>query len=252
VNDDLRRQQVAPGEPSEIAGQPAVPWSFLDAAGIFVVFIVLLALVSPAISTVLGAEMARGALFPVSFAVLAAITLLWVRVRYPGRVGDLLGGRPTAADLGMGMVHGLAAFFVINMGIGFLLQTIARFTGADMPEVQQGLREAATDGLIGPVVIVSAVLVAPIAEELFFRGLLFRGLRGPLGAWPAIGISAFVFGLAHYEASNVEGSLYALIVLATFGMHLAWVLDRRRSIAVPIVMHATFNALAVVGIFLTT
>jgi uncharacterized protein len=87
--------------------------------------------------------------------------------------------------------------------------------------------------------------VAPLAEEVFFRGFLFQALRHRLGVWPGIGISAYLFGLAHFQGfDNIAGTLYALVVLSTFGMYLAWMLDRRGHLATTMAMHAVFNAMA--------
>lgn len=227
-----------------------MPWGFLDALGVFVVAFVLIGVLSPLLSRALDERLARGVFFPASLALLGVTAVAWVAIRHREQLGKLFGRRPRVADVGMGLVHGAAGFFVINVGFSLILQLLATLTGAELPEVQQNLREATQDGRIGLLVIASAVLIAPMAEEVFFRGMLFQGLRRPLGPWPAIGLSAFVFGLAHYEAGNVQGSLYALIVLSSLGMYLAWVLDRRRTIVTPIVMHATFNGLAVGGILL--
>jgi uncharacterized protein len=246
VSDDTSHQQVPRPDASgddRPADAPDVPWGFLDAAGIFVVAFLLMGLVSPLLGAALDPAVARAAFFPLSLALLAVVTVLWVRIRFPDELGRLFGRRPGLSDLGMGLVHGAAGFFVINVGFSLILQAFAAVTGAELPEVQQ-------DGRFGFVVIASAVIVAPIAEELYFRGLLFQGLSTPLGVWPGIGLSALIFGIAHYEQGNLEGSLYALIVLSTLGGYLAWVLHRRGTIATPMVMHAVFNALAVGGILI--
>jgi membrane protease YdiL (CAAX protease family) len=217
---------------------------------VFVGTYLLIGVIAPVLSATLEPELARGIFFPFSLALLGGLTVAWVAVRHRGHVRDLLGPSVRLADVGWGVGHGVVAFLVINLGFSIVLQLMAQATGADVPEVQQNLRDATQDGRIGLIVTLSAIAVAPLAEEVFFRGLLFRGLRGPLGLWPAIGISAFLFGIAHYEEQNLQGSLYALLVLASFGMYLAWAFDRRRSLLTPIAMHATFNGLAIVGISL--
>lgn len=230
-------------------GRGEVPWGGLDAAAVFFLSVVLIGLVSPVLSATLGPDLAEGVFFPLSLALLGATAVVWVRVRYPGHVALLLRRRPTAGDAAMGLAHGVAAFFAINVGFALVLQLVAGLTGFEVPEVQQGLREAIVDGRIGVLVILSVVVVAPVAEELFYRGLLFQGLRGPLGHWPAVVASAVLFGLSHYQSGNIAGTLYALVVLSSLGAYLAWALQRR-SLVTPIVMHATFNAMAVGGLLL--
>lgn len=248
-------EQTQPAAPSQAedpgAGSlPGVPWTFLDAAGAFVASILLMGLVSPLLLAVLDDELARGIFFPVSLGLLGLSAVGWVALRHRSALPALPGHRPTLGDAGAGVAHGVAAFLVINVGYAFVLQLVATLTGGEMPVVQEGLRDAAQDGRIGLLVIASALLVAPVAEELFFRGVLFRGLLGPLGRWPAIGLSALLFGVAHYESGNPLGSLYAFVVLASLGGYLAWAFARRGTILTPILMHATFNALAVGGILL--
>lgn len=240
--------QVPPPPPGTVDERlPRVSWTFLDAAGVFLLSFVLMALVSPLLTAALDEELAGGVFFPLSLAILAVTAVGWVAVRHRADLDTLAGRRPTPADVGMGIAHGLAGFLVINVGFAALLQLFTTLTGGEMPVVQEGLREATQDGRIGLFVIASAIIVAPVAEELFFRGVLFRGLLGPLGVWPAIGTSAVLFGLAHPQPT-VSGTLYALAVLGTFGAYLAWAFERRGSLVTPMVMHATFNALAVGGI----
>lgn len=81
------------------------------------------------------------------------------------------------------------------------------------------------------------VLVAPFAEELFFRGLGVRVLRF-LGPAVAIGGTALLFGLAH-------GILGALPPLVFFGAGLAWVRYRSDSVWPGFVSHAAFNGVGV-------
>jgi CAAX protease family protein len=81
------------------------------------------------------------------------------------------------------------------------------------------------------------VLVAPFAEELFFRGLGVRVLR-LLGRPIAIGGTALLFGLAH-------GILGALPPLVFFGAGLAWVRYRSDSVWPGFVSHAAFNGIGV-------
>ena len=81
------------------------------------------------------------------------------------------------------------------------------------------------------------ILVAPFAEELFFRGLGVRVLRF-LGPAVAIGGTALLFGLAH-------GILGALPPLVAFGAGLAWVRYRSDSVWPCFISHAAFNGIGI-------
>jgi len=87
---------------------------------------------------------------------------------------------------------------------------------------------------LGPIFI----LLAPFAEELFFRGFLYRGLRRRFSMWPAALISGAIFGLAHYQSPS-----YLLLIpgLALVGVSLALLLEWRQSLLATMAAHATFN-----------
>jgi membrane protease YdiL (CAAX protease family) len=82
-----------------------------------------------------------------------------------------------------------------------------------------------------------AVLAAPIFEEFIFRGLIFGGLRRSLGFGAAAVASAAIFAIVHPPAS----------VVPVFGLGLAaaFVYERTRMLAGPMIVHATYNAVVV-------
>ena len=83
-------------------------------------------------------------------------------------------------------------------------------------------------------------VIAPIAEEFFFRGYFFTALRSWRGLWPAAVITGVVFGAIH------AGSAPAgyLVPLAVFGIVLCLVYSRTGSLYPCISLHALNNALA--------
>ncbi len=105
------------------------------------------------------------------------------------------------------------------------------------------------------VIAIMTVLGAPFFEELFFRGVLFKGLLGLLGATGsrrqagakagtialAVVADGLLFGLAHAELEQLAG-------LAVFGCILAVVALRTGRLGMNMVAHATFNLVAVLAI----
>jgi membrane protease YdiL (CAAX protease family) len=79
-----------------------------------------------------------------------------------------------------------------------------------------------------------AVVVAPIAEELFFRGVLYRFLKAKTGLIPALLLSAVLFALVHY-------SLHAFVGLVVLGVLLAVLYEKTADLRVSILFHAAFN-----------
>jgi hypothetical protein len=88
-----------------------------------------------------------------------------------------------------------------------------------------------------------AVLVAPVAEELFFRAGLYRFLKSRLPANLAMVAASFLFALSHF---NLE-SFLPLFVL---GLLLARLYERTGHIAPPILFHALFNLATILLIML--
>ena len=87
---------------------------------------------------------------------------------------------------------------------------------------------------------VVVALVAPVVEELTYRGIGFAAVRDAFGAGAAIAVTALAFGLAH-------GLVVGLPVLTIFGAILAWLRLRTDSLYPPIALHAVFNGAALIA-----
>jgi len=84
--------------------------------------------------------------------------------------------------------------------------------------------------------VVLYTVVAPAIEELTFRGVGQSLLRFT-GRWPSILLVGVAFGLWH-------GLVQALLILIPFGIGLAYLRDRTRSVVPGMVVHALFNGAA--------
>ena len=82
-----------------------------------------------------------------------------------------------------------------------------------------------------------ALLVAPVAEELFFRGFVFGGLANRIGFWRGAALSAAVFSLAHIEPIK----LFPMFIL---GLLFAWLYYKTGSLWSSVMAHFFNNALA--------
>jgi membrane protease YdiL (CAAX protease family) len=83
-------------------------------------------------------------------------------------------------------------------------------------------------------------VVAPVAEEFFFRGFFFGALRNWKGVWPAAIITGLVFGGIHVGSAE----LALLVPLAFFGFALCLVRERTGSLLPCMVLHCANNSLA--------
>ncbi len=85
---------------------------------------------------------------------------------------------------------------------------------------------------------ITAIIVAPLFEETFFRGFLFQGFARSWGPVAGALASAGVFGLAHQQLS-------VFVPLFALGLLLAWVFYRSGSLWANIALHASFNGISV-------
>lgn len=88
------------------------------------------------------------------------------------------------------------------------------------------------------VIVVAVVVVAPIAEELFFRGVVYNAWEREYGARVAVLGSAALFAAIH-------ASLFLIVPIFVLGVALALVYRSTRSLPATILMHAGFNAITV-------
>ncbi|MFT3782116.1 MAG: CPBP family intramembrane metalloprotease [Nibricoccus sp.] len=96
--------------------------------------------------------------------------------------------------------------------------------------------------------IVMAVVLAPVGEELVFRAGLFRFLRGRVPRWVALSLPALMFASLHVGA-NLKG-LITVAPLTALGIVFSIAYERTGRIAVPILAHALFNLHTVVFLLL--
>lgn len=218
----------------------AVPWRWWDALAVFVLVEVVGAVFAGAVAQALGQDVLLPVLIVASGTAMAGLVLGWVRVRYPGRTRLLFGpARPTAADVGIGVAVGVGAFVVSVAGLGTLLAFLIERAGGQVPQVQEQLQSALVEARFGAVIAFAAIVLAPLGEELLFRGLLFAGLRRSLPLWPAALLAGLAFAVSHLE-------WIAIIVIFPAGVLFALAYQRRGTLLVPIVAHATFNLINVV------
>jgi membrane protease YdiL (CAAX protease family) len=140
---------------------------------------------------------------------------------------------------GWGRALGLGVFVIVAI---FVWEKVISYLPLpESPGKEQGITnvhwEPAHAGAFAANFVLFA-LIAPFVEELTFRGSGQSLLRF-LGRWPSILLVGVAFGLAH-------GLVEALLVLVPFGIALAWLRDRTDSVFPGMLVHALFNAAALV------
>ncbi|MHB1837018.1 MAG: CPBP family intramembrane glutamic endopeptidase [Solirubrobacteraceae bacterium] len=160
-------------------------------------------------------------------------------------------GRPRAAQFGYRRVApnlAIAAFVVaavVYYGVTAVYQSLLSLNKTDKLPSDLGVTHS-TAALIAAAAFVCAI--APIAEELFFRGFLFGTLRElpvrigslDLGPWIAAVLTGILFGAAHLGSAPAE----YLIPLGFLGFVLCLLRWRTRSLYPCMALHSANNALA--------
>jgi membrane protease YdiL (CAAX protease family) len=119
---------------------------------------------------------------------------------------------------------------------------------SDVEEAPQEIARLADEatGVTAILAFVGAVLLAPVVEEIIFRGVLLRGLQRRLPFVGAAVVSSAAFAAIHYDTPDTAVILLPLFV---FGMVLA-VVARRLEVGAAIYVHSGFNLLAAVSFLL--
>jgi membrane protease YdiL (CAAX protease family) len=150
-------------------------------------------------------------------------------------------------DLLVGAVLALPVL-VVTLVLAAVLARFLEPAPSPLPETGDPL------GLVAN--LVTAAILAPIGEELFFRGFATTAWARSVGPRPAIVRGAVFFGIAHiltlFDASFAVGAqraLFSFLSLMPVGIALGWVFLARRSLYASIGLHATFNAIQLVLLY---
>ncbi len=144
--------------------------------------------------------------------------------------------------LGLGLMIALGVYLPLELlsdTIEKVLQSFGR-----PPSVQEAVKlflQAKTPGEVIPLLGL-AILAAPIAEEFFFRGVIYPAAKCIVSPNYAMLLSSFLFAALHRN-------LPSLIPLMLLGMLLCRVFERTGSLWTGILIHATFNAVSAIFIF---
>lgn len=154
---------------------------------------------------------------------------------------------PIGFGFSRGALRSAGAFFLFSAPAVFAANALvacAYFAvSGEYPPKQEivDIFSSMPEGVGAAAAAVSVVVFAPVAEEMFFRGLLYRIFKGffsPLncGAFVSAALSGALFSLIHADA-------FVFLPLALMGVLLCLSYEKSGSILSPILVHALFNAL---------
>lgn len=146
--------------------------------------------------------------------------------------------RPSHAVRVLGMdqpvqVRVVLGMFSLLMVMDQILRVVMGAAEANEPGGGLSYGDSGAWGLV--FALVSACLLAPVAEEILYRGVLFRSLRNQLGVLPGAVLSAAIFAVLHFY----DG--YGLVSVAVFGLSCALLYAGTSALSTVIVLHVLYN-----------
>jgi len=219
----------------------SVPWSFLETIWACL-FIVVVMLVFSALVDVLGINILQPPmpLFALIFQYLVIAVTLGFFTRWRRKADKKQLGLTSFAWCRaiISILKGFAIFFLF----GLLASILAYLLGSSLPGYQEQISHVSLFGFgRGGIAafLVLAAGVAPVVEEVFFRGFVLAGFENRLGhSWGNI-LSALLFAIFHLELSSI-------IPLFILGLILNWLYRKNKSVYPGIIFHAINNLIVII------
>ena len=182
--------------------------------------------------------------------VIAGTLLGWLSATQPGW-RDIMGfpaRREWWAEIRSSIGFGLALYPAVVFVVGVILALfLGVISGEPVEAPEQVPSGPSTAAVI--VTVVYGIVIAPLSEELFFRGMLFRAVRDRYGLVSGLLASGVGFGLIHFLDADWQDALLLIGVMFFNGIALAWWYERRGTIVAPIVAHMVFNIIGLTLIY---
>ncbi len=229
-----------------------VMWGLGEIVGIALVFGLTLPVIAASLGIGEAPELREFSIYAVvQSALLAALSLYVVTRRYrqpPELIGLRTDRLPVLAGVGAVLA---AAMVFISAGVeevstALFGAVVGRERANQMAEAEH-LRNPVTEVLTSGVtaadliwVLLVLCVIVPVAEEIFFRGFVYRGLRARWGVLTATLASAVFFGVVHLEVVH-------FLPIFVLGVVVAYTLERTGSLVPAVVIHAINNVVAVFG-----
>jgi len=232
--------------------RPAATWSWYEAVGIYVLGFLVAGLATVPLIRLMtpDTDLTNITLTVVAALAILGVLVVWLSIYHKGWVSII--GIPEKGQwgrqAGAGIVSGLILFPVITIAVGGILSLLLHvITGEQVQPPEQVGEHLTTLGTA--ITVAYAFVIAPIGEELFFRGILFRTLRDRHGFWVGAVGSAFGFGLIHFIPGDAADAALLMVAMFFTGLGLCYIYERRGTLVAPIAAHITFNVIGIVLIF---
>ncbi len=156
--------------------------------------------------------------------------------------------RDRLRDVAFGFGGGLLLYGIVAVVVGApLLWLFREVFGQQVSQPEQIATNISAGAKV--LAVLSAVVIAPITEELYFRGILYRSVRDRRGVALGVLVQALVFGAVHAPAAPWRDVLFLQTLMCFTGAGLALIYERRANLAASIAAHMAFNIIGVIAIF---
>ena len=251
-----------PGAPAHGPGDlPAVRWGAWEAIGVF--FVGNLVIAQVVVGTIVLGVMGVGSGQPIEglpqiVATVAAdvaflgAMLVWLtwKARDWRRLVGIAFGEKGARDAAVGFGLGALLYVVVGVVVAVPLLSIFRLLfGANVSPPEQIPGGLSINAKLLTAFL--ALVLAPITEELFYRGIFYRSLRDRHGVLVGAVVSAVLFGASHVVDAPWRDVVFLQTLMVFTGVGLALIYERRANLVADIAAHMAFNVIGIVIIFST-
>jgi hypothetical protein len=169
--------------------------------------------------------------------------ILWLSKAHRGSWAAI-GIRATWRTLVIGAGAGVLLYGVVASAVGSaVIWILERLSSAPVETPAQVPDDLTTAGSVGAIVL--AVVLAPVTEEVFFRGILYRSVRDRAGVAVGVAVSSLLFGAVHLVSADGASVWVLPLVMTVTGVALALLYERSANLVVPVAAHVAFNAIGI-------
>jgi len=237
------QESTSPIEPPPLT---TVTWSLWAASGLVALMVVLIVGAGAVIAAGTAVGLPEDMLTAITAGLLSmsygtVILVAWLLTRASGsRFWPAVGARavPVATLVVSALTGAVIGRVLAGLWGGLITALDIEISGADVDPTQ--LFSPGPLGVVFTVLI--AVILAPVAEEIVFRGVLLSALERHWGSGIAVGVSSGVFALMHV-------SPFAIVPIFLFAIVLGVLFLRTRSLTVCIAAHVLFNGVGLALVY---
>ncbi|OQZ02212.1 MAG: hypothetical protein B6D35_01680 [Candidatus Brocadia sp. UTAMX2] len=227
-------------------------WNLKDAAKVFLVYVVLMFFGMPVMVRIMNTLFGFHALNSIGQrnlilflslcinALICSYVFYVVCIEYRQSVTALgLSGVNLSENIKQGVKRYAVTLPLIILA-GFVINLISSYYGQipEMQDVVQWVLEEKSLFVLGSLIFFG-IVIAPVMEEIMFRGFLQPALKNSFGGRYAVAITAFLFAAVHMD-------IFAFLQIFILGMLLGYLYERTQTLVASTIVHILHNSLTLV------